>query len=225
MRRRRIEGVMRRLGRRGGPRRRGGRARLFLLMICLLAAGLAAAVDVRVRPMLKTYGLNQATTTATKAVNDAVQRVLDEMGMGYADLATVTKDEEGKILSVSTNMANMNRLKAAIGDAVLRELEAQDYQMVEIPIGSILSGGLLTGRGPKIPFKVPMNSTVQTTFENAFEGAGINQTRHEITLNVKVTVYAMLPGEDTAVEVETNFTAAETILVGEVPDWAAITRS
>ena len=208
-----------------GKRRRGSRLRLFFLLLVLLAAGLVAATDLRVRPMLKTYGLNQATTTATRAVNDAVQRVLEEMNLQYGDLSSVTKDDEGNILSVSVNTANMNRLKSVIGDAVLEELEKQDYQMVEIPLGSILGGGLLTGRGPKIPIKVPMNSTVQTTFTSEFEGAGINQTRHEIVLNVKVTVYAMLPDEDTAGVVETGFTAAETILVGEVPDWAAFSRS
>ncbi len=195
------------------------------MLFILLVAGLVALTDIRIRPMLKTYGINQATTTATKAMNDAVQRVLDEMNLRYDDLASVTKDEDGNILSVSTNTANMNRLKAAVGDAVLQELEKQDVQTVKIPIGSILSGGLLTGRGPEISVKVPMNSTVQTSFDNSFEGAGINQTCHEIMLDVKVTVYAMLPGEDTAVEVETGFTAAETILVGEVPDWAAITHS
>ncbi len=206
--------------------RRGARkGPLFLLLLVVLAVGLLAAVDIRIRPMLKTYGVNQATTAATRAVNDAAQRVLNETGMGYDDLAVVTKDAEGKILSVSTNTANMNRLKSAVGDAVLEELQRQETQTVEIPLGSILGGGLLTGRGPKIRVKVPMNSTVETSFRNEFEGAGINQTRHEITLDVKITVYAMLPDENTAVEVETGFTAAETILVGEVPQWAAIGKS
>ncbi|HIZ19817.1 MAG TPA: sporulation protein YunB [Firmicutes bacterium] len=216
---------MRRFQRRKGKKRKWGRLRLFCLLFLLCALGLVALTDIRIRPMIKTYGVNQATTTATQAVNTAAQRVLDEMGLQYADLTSVTKDAEGNILSVSTNTANVNRLKSAVGEAVLEELEKQDYQMVKIPLGSIWGGGLLTGRGPKIPVKVPMNSTVTVTFDNTFDSAGINQTRHEITLNVKVTVYAMLPGDSTAVEVETGFTAAETILVGEVPDWAAITRS
>ena len=56
--------------------RRGARkGPLFLLLLVVLAVGLLAAVDIRIRPMLKTYGVNQATTAATRAVNDAAQRL------------------------------------------------------------------------------------------------------------------------------------------------------
>lgn len=124
-----------------------------MLLLVVLAVGLLAAVDIRIRPMLKTYGVNQATTAATRAVNDAAQRVLNETGMGYDDLAVVTKDAEGKILSVSTNTANMNRLKSAVGDAVLEELQRQETQTVEIPLGSILGRRSADRPGAENPCK------------------------------------------------------------------------
>lgn len=210
---------MRRIKRSG---RRANRLRVLAVVVLLLAAALTAVIDIRVRPMLKTYGVNQATTTATKAVNDAVERVLAECGLQYADLAAVTKNEDGTLASIQTNTANMNRLKAAVSSAVLEELDHQDMQTVRIPIGTILSGGLLTGLGPRLSIRVPMNSTVETTYENVFEGAGINQTRHEITIRVKVKVYAMIPGDNTETEVDTGFTIAETVLIGEVPQWAIL---
>ena len=46
----------------------------------------------------------------------------------------------------------------------------------------------MTGRGPNISISVPMDSTVETAYSNKFESAGINQTKHEIALDVKVTV-------------------------------------
>lgn len=205
-------------------RRNRKRAWLLLLVFLLfIFMGFYILVDILIRPMIKTYGNNQATTTATKAVNDAVGIVLSEMSLKYDDLAEVDRDTSGNIISIESNSENINRLKAAVSKKVLEELDKQDYQMVKIPMGSLI-GGLLTGRGPDIYIKVPMNSTVETSFKNQFESAGINQTRHEITLDVKVKVYAVVKNDDTSVEVDTGFAIAENVLVGKVPQWMAGTQ-
>ena len=78
---------------------------------------------------------------------------------------------------------------------------------------------VMTGRGPNLSISVPMDSTVETAYSNKFESAGINQTKHEIALDVKVTVYTVVQGESQANVVNTAFTITECILVGEVPQW------
>lgn len=205
---------------RGRRRKRHGAAALILL--CAAALGLLALTDVLVRPMLGVYGRNQAVTAATRAANDAAERVLEQADITYEQIVAVERDGEGKILSMETDTTVLNRLKAAVSGAVLEELDRQKTQTVEIPAGS-LAGGLLTGRGPRIRLKIPMNSTVETTYRNLFEGAGINQTRHEITLEIKMTVYTVIQGESVSSEVTTGFTVAENVLVGEVPQWIAKT--
>jgi len=191
---------------------------VFAVFLFIAFELLFAAADWMVRPMIQAYGNNQAATAATRAVNDAVEKVLCEISIDYEKLAQVTRGENGKIVSIHTNTASINIIKSAVSKAVLQELDNQKYQKVEIPIGS-LAGGLLTGRGPAIRIKVPMNSTVETDIENKFEGAGINQTKHEITLKVRVTIYTVIQGESSANEITTGFTVAEHILVGEVPSW------
>lgn len=199
--------------------RRNKRILIFILGLAFFIFSLfAVLVDWRVRPMIETYGNNQAITSATLAINHAVESVLSNLSVDYGDLAAVTKDNEGKILSVETDTGNMNILKSAVSKAVLEQLEQQKVQKIDIPLGSLV-GGLLTGRGPNITIKVPMNSTVETSYKNLFESAGINQTRHEITLEVKVIIYTVIQGESTATEVDTGFTIADSIIVGEVPNW------
>ena len=197
-----------------------GVRRLYFFFILMLILGTVCVVliDGKVRPMLKTYGSNQTITAATRAVNEAVNEVLNDASIRYEDLATVSKDSDGSISAVSLNTASMNKIKSAVSEAILKKLEEQTFQKVSIPIGSLF-GGLLTGRGPSIRIKVPVNSTVETDYKSVFDSAGINQTRHQITISVKVVVYAVIQGEDTANEVSSAFTLAESILVGEVPGW------
>lgn len=199
--------------------RRNKRIIFFILALVFFIFSLfAVLVDWRVRPMIETYGNNQAITSATLAINHAVEGVLSNLSVDYGDLATVTKDNEGKILSVETDTSNMNILKSAVSKAVLEQLEEQKVQKIDIPLGSLI-GGLLTGRGPNITIKVPMNSTVETSYKNLFESAGINQTRHEITLEVTAIIYTVIQGESKATQVNTGFTIADSIIVGEVPNW------
>ena len=53
--------------------------------------------------------------------------------------------------------------------------------------------------------------------ENAFISAGINQTKHQVLLNIDVSVSILLPGFTTATKVSNSVVVAETIIVGDVP--------
>ena len=54
--------------------------------------------------------------------------------------------------------------------------------------------------------------------KNYFTDAGINQTKHQIVLNVEVTVRILMPGYTSSVAVDSSLAVAETVIVGSVPD-------
>ena len=56
-----------------------------------------------------------------------------------------------------------------------------------------------------------------TDYENRFDSAGINQTRHQILLNMTMNVTAIVPGYSVTTEVKTSYRLAETVIVGYVP--------
>ena len=53
---------------------------------------------------------------------------------------------------------------------------------------------------------------------NQFDSAGINQTHHQVLMDLSVTVHLFIPGEITSVTVDTTVCLAETILIGTVPN-------
>ena len=65
-----------------------------------------------------------------------------------------------------------------------------------------------------------MQSVGSTTasFRNTFSAAGINQTRHQILLDVHVNVSILLPGFRTSTKVSNEISVAETVIVGSVPE-------
>ena len=66
--------------------------------------------------------------------------------------------------------------------------------------------------------KLKAVTNVSARFENDFSAAGINQTRHQIRLNVSVQVLVVIPGRELTAPVNTTVVIAETVIVGKVPE-------
>lgn len=195
--------------------------RVYPLPILILLVFLCACMlllDMQLRPVIESVSENEARNTSINTINAAV---LDELNAGtvsYSDLVKIERDTDGKVLSITTDMVHMNQLKAAILQDVRKDLGGLDGHLdVGIPMGTLMGSEILHGRGPKIPLRLTLSGNVTADFESSFTSAGINQTKHQIYLKVKTSVYSFLPGFPTTTDVETNVPVAETIIVGEVP--------
>lgn len=200
-------------------RRRDRRAakRRMTALVCAMSGMLLvwALLDWRLRPLVEQYSQTQAKLAASLAADRAVTQALAEQ----ATLPVhVQRDSAGNIQSVETDMTVVNRLKAAVTDAVTAEMAQKELQL-NIPLGTLIGSDLFTGRGPRIPIKVLCNATVITALEGTFESAGINQTNHQLWLTAHVTVVCVISGfRQLTVTSETRYLVAETVLVGKVPD-------
>ena len=190
--------------------------RLLAFLVALIL--LIIFLDHQIHPLVKSFGENQAKFTSTKAINEAVTQVLTDEQIRYEDLVTVARNEVGDIVSVEADISKINRLKAEITTVVLERLKEYAHLEMRIPLGSILGGEMFNDRGPRIPLRVTMSGNALTTMNSAFSSAGINQTSHQIELEVTVRIYAAIPGFRSSIETTTNYLVAETVLVGEVPD-------
>ena len=173
-------------------------SRRKLRALKMLAAGtliLLAAfwVDGRIRPLVSTVSTYQSKLVATRAVNDAVLRVISEENITYGKIMNAVLDEKGKVTTVTTNMVALNRLKAEINNAVSDELQKGIEQPIDLPLGTLLGGHFLSGRGPSVQFKVVPMGYTETQIYNKFQSAGINQTLHQLMVTVNTRVAAILP--------------------------------
>ncbi|MEG2234726.1 MAG: sporulation protein YunB, partial [Oscillospiraceae bacterium] len=151
--------------------------------------------------------------------NKAVVAELERLYVDYDGLVTVVKDPvSGQIIAIETNAVEVNKLKAILTDAVNDKLAGITEQSVRIPIGTLTGIEILSGRGPKIRLKMLPSSYVETNLVNKFDTAGINQTHHQIMIEFKVKMTAILAPYSTSVDVSTNVCIAETVIIGAVPN-------
>ena len=202
-------------------RRRMTRRNLLGVLAFSAAAAMLSVVifaTTQMRPILVSLATTRVSNMVNRIVSEAVDEAIDSGNITYSDLITFEKDNEGRITAIYSNMAAFNRLQAQILDIILARIDQVSARELSIPIGTLTGSALLAGRGPSISVRMESVGSSSAWFENEFTSAGINQTKHQIVLNIDVAVSILLPGFSTATVVSNAVTVAETVIVGSVPD-------
>ena len=209
-------------------RRKHGISRKAALLIQLgfvLAIVIAcfAVLDQRLRPVITTMAQYQCRVVSVLAMNEAVMNELAASPDMTGRLIDMQTTEDGSVTSISVDSGALNEMKSRLTEAVAKRLMDLEKQEISIPLGTLLGWQLLAGRGPDVRLQVIPASFVQATTENELVTAGINQTQHRVIVHFTVEMSAILPGYSTSVTVENDVCVAETLVVGEVPQFYAVT--
>lgn len=186
-------------------------------------AGVAAAIfvihfmNVQLRPVMAELASAQVRNTVTMVINRVVSEEVTEGHITYDNIIKLETNEAGAVTVLKSDMSAANLLRSDILTALVDEVDQVNKLPLSIPLGSLSGIDLLSGRGFDIPVKVLTTGTAAAEFENVFSDAGINQTRHQIMLNISVPVSILMPGYSTQTAVKAQVCVAETVIVGQVP--------
>ncbi len=189
---------------------------IAVIFIALAAAVGYISVDNSIRPTILSLSEARLRAIAVKAMNEAVRETIGN-DISYSDLIDIQKDDQGKIALVSANTVLMNNLAASTAIAAQDKILNIGEQGISIPLGTVLGGQLLTGRGPLVEVRVEPVGSVTTDFKTEFEAAGINQTRQKIFIVLNATVRILVSNTAQTVEIATQVLISETIIIGDVP--------
>lgn len=193
------------------------RLRRIFAIVLLLTVGLTLLFRLRLAPMAERLMATQVDNQASDAINAAIAEQIAAGEIDYSRMITVEKDAQGNVTALRTNIAEINRLKTSVLQRVDAKLQNLSMEELGVPIGSIVLPELLSGRGPKIPVRVLAVRTSDAVFRSSFTGAGINQTKHSITIDVHVVITILTWTGTQEISVDSAVVAAETVIVGTVP--------
>ena len=194
--------------------------RKALVVIAALAALILWAL-VRLENNLTEVVLSlaqaQARALAVQALNDTADDIVLS-GVTYDQLMAVTMDGGGQIRLIQANTPQMNLLASRASLTAQEKIASLEHQALYVPLGSALGMTILAGTGPLIEVRILPVGTVNAAFTTEFETAGINQTRHRISLTLTAQVELVIPTGAMEVQAVTQIAVAESIIVGQVPD-------
>lgn len=190
---------------------------LLIAVILMLSLYSISLFNQRIVPTILSVAEARAKYIATRVINEAVNEKITEDNLQYVDLISFQKNNDGQITALQANIIKMNQLKSAISMSIQQKIAIIDTTQIEVPLGNIIDNPLISGWGPRIPVRLMPVGTAQTDFKSSFHAAGINQTKHEIFLEVNSKIVVLLPLTRVNSEVITTIPVAETIIVGTVP--------
>ncbi len=171
----------------------------------------------RVRPILINTAEANIDSATTMAINNAVLEVVSA-NTTYSQLVTIEKNNDNDIVLLSANSAYINALALETATTVQSQLGELIGVGVSIPIGTLSGIPFLTGVGADVSISVTPISSVTCSFVSTFTTAGINQTMHQIYLEVHCDIDIVIPTLTRTITSTTDVLVCETIIVGDIPD-------
>ncbi len=190
----------------------------LIVILAVLASGALLLFRDRYRDAIRELARTQVTNTTSDLINDAIDGQIELGNIQYDRIVYFEKDLNGRITALKTNMSEVNRLKTNILNLINDEILAMDTSHLGVPLGSLFLPEFLSGRGPSIPVQIISIRNSDASFASAFTEAGINQTMHQLSLEVLVDVSVLVLGETDSFTVSSHVVVAETVIVGDVPD-------
>jgi len=194
------------------------RLMISLILLALLASAAFLYFRSHYRDLIGELAQVQVKNTTSDLTNDAIARQIAKGNIQYDRIVYFEKDLDGRITALKTNMSEVNRLKTDILNIINDEILALDSADMGIPIGSLLLSELFSGKGPAIPVHILSIRNADANFVSHFSQAGINQTLHQVTMEVSIDVAVLVLGRTSSFTMQSEVLVAETVLVGDVPD-------
>ena len=185
---------------------------LFLAALLLFLSGAA----IFLKDISCQIAVSDARDIVTVQANKAISALMAEGDFKGDDFVRFEKNDSGEVTAIHSNMAMINQLSTQILDRVVGATENRTLT-VQIPAGNLTGISLLMGRGPNVPVRIIMLTSSRVEMGDSVVTAGINQTKHQISLNVIVDIDILIPWGTESTQVMTEVLIADTLVVGKVP--------
>ncbi len=193
-------------------------ARWGALAVCVLFLLLTAVYALSVmRPAFLALAENRAKELAVQTINEAISQKVSK-DTEYSDIVEFERAEGNKINAVKSNLAGISKLKSDLSLEIQQKISEVGKEQLKIPLGSLMGNDIFAGCGPELSFQIKPYGAVACDIQTDFTEAGINQTKLDVTVNVKADVSILAPAVNKKSTVETTVPIIQTVIVGDIPE-------
>lgn len=169
-----------------------------------------------VNPKILETSSAQIKSLAISQINKGVKMVSLTPHL-YDNLIKISYNNSGDITLISSNSYAINELSTSIIEITQKYLNEMGEQGILIPLGNFSGLAFLSNLGPNIKIRMTPIGLAQTKLSSSFTSKGINQTLHELFLNITCKIKVILPIRTLNLEVNSEVIIAESVIVGKIP--------
>lgn len=190
---------------------------IFLILLILsIVLGVFSLVEKRLETTIKSIAEVKVRQIAVNSIHKSISENIIN-NVEYEELIKIHKDNNGRIVLMQPNIIKIDQLQSETALLINKSLSELSKEEIQIPVGQILGSQLFANFGPEINIAIIPIGSVYVKPINDFKEAGINQTRHMLSLNVETQLKVVVPTVNSNIKVETEILIADNIILGDVP--------
>ena len=184
--------------------------RTLMAMESVIGVSLENAAEIKMREYVENVVIH--------SVHKVLESSEDEYGDREHGVITPVMNNDGGVSMVTLNTDAVNRIGSEIAMEVNSDIHDGVAQTIRVSIGTMLRSKLLSQVTPAVKFDIMPVSVSEIGYKTEFEDAGINQTKYKVYIVINTEARVMAPFMAENIHVENTVLAAESVIVGGVPD-------
>lgn len=170
-----------------------------------------------INPVIRSYTKAKINALTEQVLNVAVSNVINA-SINYDSVINIGYTNTGEIAYLNVNQYVINTITREVVKNAQELMLDVGEDGVAVPMGTFSGISFFNGRGPNIKLQMVPVGIVASNFNSVFTSVGINNTLHQLFLNVSAKVELVLPLKNCVVNVEQSVLLCEAIVVGKVPE-------
>ena len=197
--------------------RKKGRRVIAVLVLAAVGAALFAASRQMHRVFME-YAANVCEDSAIQEINNLMQDEVFSDPETYENMVILERDSENHVTALRTDVIAIGQIKAELVNGLFDRLEDLEQTTVVVPLGSLFAPNFFSGMGPVVDVGMAGLTQMEAEFVSAFSSAGINQTRHNIIIEIHAGFRILTPFGGENREIVSRYPVTDTVIVGTVPE-------
>lgn len=170
-----------------------------------------------INPVIKNYSKAKVNALAEQVLNQAVSNVINTT-LNYDSLINANYTSTGEIAYLSANQYAVNTITREVIKNAQFLMQNLGEDGIKIPIGTFSGLSVFSGRGPNVKLQILPISIVSSNFNSTFTSVGINNTLHQLFLDVFAKIEIVFPLKNIRVNIQQSVLLCEGIILGKVPN-------
>lgn len=191
------------------------RNEIVVMIVVGLAVITASFMMNIINPTIDQISISEVENKISRIIYQETKSIVQNYR--YEDFVTVKLDGDQNVSMIQINPNIINSVSSEIVSKIIEQAKKNENSQIKIYMGSLFGIPLFSGTGPKIHTSIASVSNVNTDFKSEFISTGINQTLHQINLEIRTRVSIVTPYHSISTNTQNTVVLAESIIVGKVP--------
>lgn len=197
--------------------RKSHKSLIIIAIISISIITLFYYIDRRLTPSILSIGESSYKSRAMEIMQETTYDVYSK-NTNYEDFIKIEKDDAGNIVLLRADVVTMSAVAGKAAIECTQKLKEVGKEGIDIPILFIARNNLTGYTGPCAKVKMVPISRVEIKYISDFKAAGINQTKHTISIILTAKMRIVLPTSGRDIEVVNQIPICETVIVGKIPN-------